>query len=64
MHKYIHMLDCEIEQLIDHEKRNGGLSADAEKTLHVLFENRKHAMMWEKERDMEKVGRERAAAQM
>lgn len=38
---YIQMLDQGIDKLI--EKESKGLSMEAEKSLHVLMENRKHA---------------------
>ena len=61
MHKYIQMLDCEIERHIDHEKhRDGGLNLSVERDLHVLFENRKHALEWYKDHEKRKAEMERS----
>ena len=48
MHKYIEMLDYEIEKLVSMEKQRGRVNPGAEQQLHFLFENRKHAMEWKK----------------
>lgn len=44
--KYIEMLDQKIDKLI--RKETEGLT-DAERDLHILFENRKHAKRWKEE---------------
>ena len=56
MHKYIKMLDDEINRLTDTEKRRGHVSAGTEQYLHFLFENRRHAMEY-----MERGGRDATA---
>lgn len=43
MHKYIELLECEIEKLIAYEKHSCKLHWETEQKLHVLFENCKHA---------------------
>ena len=51
MHKYIHKLDCEIERRIEHATSHDGLNMHNEEVLHILFENRKHAIAWHKNRE-------------
>lgn len=41
---YIELLECEINDLVCREVKHGCLTWEAEKQLHILFENRKHAM--------------------
>ena len=47
-------MDCVIAELLEYEASCGELNYDAEKQLHVLFENRKHAAEWHKARETEK----------
>lgn len=44
--KYIEKLDEKIDKLV--RKEAEGLT-DAERDLHILFENRKHAKLWKDE---------------
>jgi len=53
MHRYIEMLDDEIERLVSQEKAQKRLNYKTEEVLHFLFENRKHACEWTKETSME-----------
>ena len=46
MHRYIEMLDCEIERLTGLEKQHSRVNPGIEQQLHVLFENHKHAKMY------------------
>ena len=52
MRKLLHMIDCEIERCVEHEKCAGHLDATVQRNLHVLLENRKHLALWHKEREM------------
>ena len=43
MEKYIEILEKEIEELTEMEKKNGRVNMGVEQRLHILFENCKHA---------------------
>jgi len=51
--KYIDDLDEKIMELVKSESQK--MTADGEKTLHVLFENRKHAKRYMEEKSTHRM---------